>query len=309
MTGMPRTGGVLMIRTDSCAACHDAPEGGNMTDTTANTSLIKADGAGATIPVPGGDLIYKWISYLSPIAILLLWEVLAQTNVIPSRVLPAPSIVVETGWRLIEQGELQRHLLVSLVRALSGLAIGVALGLTIGVIVGFWKLGDALLDRPMQMIRAVPFFAILPLVIIWFGVGESGKLFLVAKAVLFPIYLNTVLGIRQVDPKLREVARIAKLTHWETITRIVLPGALPSILNGLRIAIAVSWLALIVAETIGARSGLGFLATDAREYLRTDVIVLTIFIYALIGILSDMIARHLEASLLRWHPNYVKRAG
>ena len=254
------------------------------------------------------DNFYKVISYLSPITVLVLWEVLAQAGVIPTRVLPAPSVVVETGWRLIQTGELQKHLLVSLLRALGGLAIGLILGLVLGVAVGFWRLGDAVLDRSLQMIRAIPFFAILPLVIIWFGVGEEGKLFLVAKAVLFPIYLNTVLGIRQVDPKLLELAKVSKLTRSETIFKVILPGALPSILNGLRVAIAVAWLALIVAETIGARSGLGFLATDAREYLRTDVIVLTIFIYALIGILSDVIARALESSLLRWHPNYAKRS-
>lgn len=250
---------------------------------------------------------YKFISYLSPVALILAWEALAQLGVIPTRVLPAPSAVLKTGWRLIETGDLQSNLLVSSLRALSGLAIGTVVGLTFGIIVGFSRLGDAVFDRSLQMVRAVPFFAILPMIIIWFGVGEAGKLFLVGKAVMFPIYLNTVLGIRQVDPKLLELARISKLTRRETIFRIILPGALPSILSGFRMAITISWLALIVAETIGARSGLGYLATDAREYLRTDVIVLTIIIYAVIGILSDVVARKLEASLLSWHPNYARR--
>lgn len=253
------------------------------------------------------DNAYQLISWLSPLVLVVLWELLARAGVISTTVLPAPSVVAVTGGRLILSGELPHHLFVSCVRAFSGLFIGVTLGLTLGVVVGFWKLGDALLDRSLQMVRAIPFFAVLPLVIIWFGVGEGGKLFIVSLAVLFPIYLNTVLGIRQVDPKLLEMARIAKLTQHETIRKVILPGALPSILNGLRIAITVSWLALIVAETIGARSGLGFLATDAREYLRTDVIVLTIFIYALIGVISDVIARKLESSLLRWHPNYARR--
>ncbi len=254
------------------------------------------------------ELAYKFISYFSPVALILAWEALAQAGVIPTRVLPAPSAVLETGWHLIETGDLQSNLLVSFLRALSGLTIGTVVGLTFGVIVGFSRLGDAVFDRSLQMVRAVPFFAILPMIIIWFGVGEAGKLFLVSKAVMFPIYLNTVLGIRQVDPKLLELARISKLTQRETIFRIILPGALPSILSGFRMAITISWLALIVAETIGARSGLGYLATDAREYLRTDVIVLTIIIYAVIGILSDVVARKLEASLLSWHPNYARRS-
>ena len=154
------------------------------------------------------------------------------------------------------------------------------------------------------MVRAVPFLAALPLTFIWFGVGEGQKIFLVSLGVLFPIYVNTVLGIRQVDPKLLELGRVQGLSHWTTIRRIVLPGALPSILTGLRYALAVAWLALVVAETVGAQAGLGFLAMDAREFLRTDVIVLTIVIYALIGAGSDWIARLLERRLLRWHPNF-----
>jgi len=282
-----------------------------MTASSVTMKVIEATGSAVSPERRQGlslDRRYRIISYLSPLALIVLWEVLARTGVISTTVLPAPSVVIETGWRLLLSGELTQHLLVSCLRALGGLFIGLLLGLGLGVIVGFWRLGDALLDRPLQMLRAIPFFAVLPLVIIWFGVGEGGKLFIVSLAVLFPIYLNTVLGIRQVDPKLLEVARVAKLTPAETIRKVILPGALPSILNGLRIAITVSWLALIVAETIGARSGLGFLATDAREYLRTDVIVLTIFIYAVIGVISDVIARKLEASLLRWHPNYARRA-
>jgi sulfonate transport system permease protein len=280
-----------------------------MTDVIASLPKTRPVSSGRSKSVFTKDLAYRAISYLSPAVLILTWELLAQAGVIPTRVLPAPSAVMETGWRLILTGELQANLLVSFLRAVSGLVIGATVGLILGVIVGFWRLGDALLDRSLQMIRAVPFFAILPMIIIWFGVGEAGKLFLVAKAVMFPIYLNTVLGIRQVDPKLLELARVMKLTRSETIFNVILPGALPSILSGLRMSITISWLALIVAETIGARSGLGFLATDAREYLRTDVIVLTIVIYAVIGILSDVVARKLEASLLSWHPNYARRSG
>jgi sulfonate transport system permease protein len=280
-----------------------------MTDVIASLPKTRPVSSGRSKSVFTKDLAYRAISYLSPAVLILTWELLAQAGVISTRVLPAPSAVMETGWRLILTGELQANLLVSFLRAVSGLVIGATVGLILGVIVGFWRLGDALLDRSLQMIRAVPFFAILPMIIIWFGVGEAGKLFLVAKAVMFPIYLNTVLGIRQVDPKLLELARVMKLTRSETIFNVILPGALPSILSGLRMSITISWLALIVAETIGARSGLGFLATDAREYLRTDVIVLTIVIYAVIGILSDVVARKLEASLLSWHPNYARRSG
>ena len=141
-------------------------------------------------------------------------------------------------------------------------------------------------------------------VIVWLGVGEAEKIFLVALGVTFPIYINTTLGIRQVDPKLIELGRVQGLGTLELIRRIILPGALPSILTGVRYALATAWLALVVAETIGAQSGIGFLAMDAREFLRTDVVVLTIVIYALIGVAADGIARILERRLLAWHPNY-----
>jgi sulfonate transport system permease protein len=196
----------------------------------------------------------------------------------------------------------------SLLRAFAGFAIGGSVAFLLGTLVGFSRLAEALIDRSVQMIRAIPFLALLPLVIVWFGVGEGEKIFLVALGVSFPIYINTTLGIRQVDPKLLELGRVQGLSNWQLIRRIILPGALPSILTGVRYALATAWLALVVAETIGAQSGLGFLAMDAREFLRTDVIVLTIVLYALIGVAADAITRLLERRLLAWHPNYSSSA-
>ncbi len=157
------------------------------------------------------------------------------------------------------------------------------------------------------MLRAIPFLAVLPLVIVWLGIGEGAKIFLVAFGVAFPIYMNTVLGIRQIDPKLIELGRVTGLSTATLIRRIILPGALPSILNGVRYGpSATAWLALVVAETIAASSGIGFLAMDAREFLRTDVIVLVIVIYAANGVAADSVAKLLERRLLAWHPNYAK---
>ncbi|KAF1072339.1 ABC transporter permease subunit [Variovorax sp.] len=182
--------------------------------------------------------------------------------------------------------------------------IGGSIGFALGTVVGFSRLAEAPFDRSIQMIRAIPFLAMLPLVIVWFGVDEGGKIFLVSLGVMFPIYINTVLGIRQVDPKLLELGRVTGLSNATLIRRIVLPGALPSILAGVRYALAVAWLALVIAETIATSSGIGYLAMDAREFLRTDVIVLTIVVYATIGVASDAVARLLERRLLAWHPNY-----
>lgn len=250
---------------------------------------------------------YTLISWLVPLGLILVWELLVRTNVIKPRVLPAPSTVFTTAWQLISNGVLPSNLLVSLGRAGLGFVIGGSIALTLGFTVGLSRLAEALVDRSLQMIRTIPFLALMPLVIVWFGIGETGKIFLVALAVTFPIYVNTVLGIRQVDPKLLELGRNYGLSRGELITKIVLPGALPSILVGLRYALGISWLALVVAETVGASSGLGFMAMDAREFLRTDVIVLSIIIYALLGILVDVIIRWLERRLLVWHPSYAKK--
>ena len=251
-----------------------------------------------------GPVTLQALSWLAPALLVVIWEALAQGGYLSPQVLPAPSKILRTAYKLTTQGTLLNDLGVSLLRATAGFAIGGAIGFVLGLLVGFSRLAEALIDRSIQMIRAIPFLAVLPLVIVWLGVGEAEKVFLVALGVTFPIYINTTLGIRQVDPKLIELARVQGLSPLALIRRIILPGALPSILTGVRYALATAWLALVVAETIGAQSGLGFLAMDAREFLRTDVIVLTIVIYALIGVLADLIARWLERRLLAWHPNY-----
>jgi sulfonate transport system permease protein len=249
---------------------------------------------------------YALLSWLTPLLLLTAWEALSRAGVIPTIVLPAPSTVLATAKGLIETGELQTHLLASLQRAVIGFAIGSSVGLSLGMLVGFSKLADALLDRTLQAIRAVPFLAIIPLVIVWFGIGEASKIFLIALGCSFPMYLNTALGIRQVDPKLVEMARVMGLRGAQLVAYTIFPGALPSILNGVRLALTTAWLALVVGEAFGASAGIGFLATNAREFLQTDIMVLVIALYALIGLGTDLLARTLERRLLAWHPNYAQ---
>ncbi|MBB3769998.1 sulfonate transport system permease protein [Angulomicrobium tetraedrale] len=261
----------------------------------------------SSAPLPGirlGQNGLVALSWLVPVLLLIVWEGLARFGWIEPHLLPAPSKVALTAYKLTVSGTLLHDLAVSLLRAAVGFAIGGGIGFALGTLVGFSRIAEAFIDRSVQMVRAIPFLAVLPLVIVWLGVGEGQKIFLVALGVAFPIYVNTTLGIRQVDPKLVELGRVQGLSNWELIARIVLPGALPSILTGVRFSLATAWLALVVAETIGAQAGLGFLALDAREFLRTDVIVLTVIIYAMIGVAADSLARLLERRLLKWHPNY-----
>lgn len=246
------------------------------------------------------------LSWLLPAFIFLIWELAARRGLISPQVMPAPSRVFQTGYELLASGELLVHLSASMMRAAIGFVIGGLLGFGLGVVTGFSPLAHALLDRSIQMLRAIPFLALLPLVIIWFGVDEGGKIFLVSLAVLFPIYINTVLGIRQIDPKLLELAKVTGLSRPEIVRRIILPGAMPSVLTGVRYSLASAWLALVIAETLATTKGIGFLAMDAREFLQTDVILLTILTYAVIGVMADVLARVLENRLLGWHPNYAR---
>lgn len=251
---------------------------------------------------------YRWLSWIVPALLLVLWQVVARLGLIPPQVLPAPSSVAATALELASNGELFVHLGVSLLRAAAGFAIGGTIGLALGILVGFSPLAQALLDRSIQMVRAIPFLAMLPLVIVWFGVGEVAKIFLVALAVLFPMYINTMLGIRQIDPKLMELAKVVGLDWAAVVRRIILPGAMPSILTGVRYALAHAWLALVIAETLATTKGIGFLAMDAREFLQTNVILLTMIIYAIIGVVADALVRLLETHFLSWHANYTKGA-
>lgn len=244
--------------------------------------------------------------WLLPAAIIAGWEIASRAGLIPANVLPAPSAVAEAFWRLTLSGELVRNIGVSTLRALSGFAIGGSIGFALGLANGLSALSRGLTDTTLQMIRNIPHLALIPLVILWFGIDEEAKLFLVALGVFFPIYVNTLLGIQSVDPQLVEMGRVYGLDRRALFLRVILPGALPSIFVGLRYALGIMWLTLIVAETISASSGLGYMAMQAREFLLIDVVVLSILIYALLGKLADSLARLLERLSLGWHPAFQK---
>jgi sulfonate transport system permease protein len=239
-----------------------------------------------------------------PILLVLIWQLASQTGWLPSRVLPAPTAVIQAAIQLTQSGELLRNVGVSAGRALTGFLIGGSIGFILGLANGLSRWSETLFDTSVQMLRNIPHLAMIPLVIVWFGIGEEAKVFLVALGVLFPIYLNTYYGIRTVDQGLLEMGKIYGLKPWELFTQIILPGALPSILVGVRYALGIMWLTLIVSETIAADSGIGYMAMNAREFMQTDVVVFSILLYALLGKLADSIARLLEAKLLQWHPSY-----
>ena len=244
------------------------------------------------------------LGWLLPVVIVALWELAARAGLIASNVLPAPTAVLEAFWRLLRSGELVQNIGVSAARALAGFVVGGSIGFVLGLANGVSALSRGLTDTTLQMIRNIPHLALIPLVILWFGIDEEAKLFLVALGVFFPIYVNTLLGIQSVDPQLVEMGRIYGMNRWQLFARVILPGALPAIFVGLRYALGIMWLTLIVAETIAASSGLGYMAMQAREFLLIDVVVLSILIYALLGKLADSLARLLERLSLQWHPAF-----
>jgi sulfonate transport system permease protein len=253
--------------------------------------------------LPSIDGLTQWIV---PLVILLAWQVACVAGFVPARVMPAPSDVALAGWKLLQSGELAQNIWVSFWRASVGFAIGGSIGFAFGLANGLSELSSKLTDTTLQMVRNVPHLALIPLVILWFGIDESAKLFLVALGVFFPIYLNTLHGIRTVDPQLIEMGRIYGMSNGELFRRVIFPGALPSIFVGVRFALGIMWLTLIVAETIAASSGLGYMAMQAREFMQIDVVVLSILIYALLGKVADSASRVLERLTLSWHPAFQK---
>lgn len=241
-----------------------------------------------------------------PLAILVLWQVLASTGLISARTMSSPITIAGSFYALTINGELLHHLLVSLARVGVGLAIGVFAGVVFALIAGLSKAGEDAVDSTLQMVRTLPHLALVPLFILWFGIGEVPKIALIALGAAFPIYLNLFSGIRGVDAKVLEAAKTLGLSRAELITHVILPGALPSALVGLRYSLGVAWLSLVVAEQINASSGIGYLVMTARDFLRTDIIFVGLIIYAVLGLLADQLVRALERRVLVWRPSFVK---
>ncbi|MCG5214788.1 ABC transporter permease subunit [Streptosporangium soli] len=242
----------------------------------------------------------RWRRAVTPVLIVVLWEGAARLGILPPEKLSPPSDVLSVGLRLTLDGTLGLHLLHSLLRAFVGLAVGGVLGLALGALAGLIRLGDDLVDPTVQMARMLPHLGLVPLLLIWVGIGEPLKISLVALGAFFPIYLNTYTGIRGIDERLVEAARTCGLSAAARVRHVVLPGALPSLFLGVRLAFGAGWLSLVVGEQVNAETGIGFLMMEARDFSQTDVVVLGLLIYALLGMLSDFGLRVAERRALAW---------
>lgn len=239
-----------------------------------------------------------------PVGLVLLWFLTSATGVLPESVLASPVDVIRQAVDLTKNGELPSAIAASGRRAAIGFLIGASVALTLSLLAGLFRLGEDVIDSSMGMFRAIPWVGLIPLFIVWFGIEETPKIALVALGVTYPLYFNIYGGIRSTDAQLVEAARMMGLGRLGLIKYVILPSALPGALVGLRYALSTAWLALVFAEQINADAGLGYLMSNAQQYFRTDVIVLCLVVYALLGLACDFAVRILSRRLLTWRANF-----
>ena len=290
---------------------------------TANASLVARDQAGVAGAALSGDTAGQaparsaarrrrnrsWYRLISPLVVVALWQVASSTGILPASKLASPASIAHTAYTLVvtnspTYGTLQESLLVSCERWAVGLAIGVAVGVLLAIVTGLSRLGEAVADPILQALRSIPLLGLIPLFIVWFGIGELPKVLFVMLSALFPMYLNTFAGIRGVDSKLGELGHVLGLRRSEMIRHIVLPGALPAALTGLQLSVVFSMLALVVGEQINATGGLGFMITQAQQFLDNSVIMVALIVYAILGLLANGAVRLLQRKALAWRRDF-----
>jgi sulfonate transport system permease protein len=242
---------------------------------------------------PGGIL-------LGPLGLVVIWQIASMTGLLSPKILAAPSTAATTGFDMLVSGVLVHHLLASAQRAYLGLGIGVVFGLAFALIAGLTRSGEAVVDGLVQIKRAIPTLALIPLGILWLGIGEAMKVALIATSVFIPVYINTHAGLRGIDLRYVELARTVGLGPTDFLRRVAIPGALPDFFTGLRLAVTTCWTSLVVLEQINTTSGIGYLMNRARDYGQTDVMVVGLAVYAILGLMSDTVVRLLERKALAY---------
>lgn len=254
---------------------------------------------------PWGPILSDWgMGALIPAVTLVLWQLAGNAGLISAEFLPTPLSIARAFGDLLVTGEFTHHLGVSMGRAAIGFLIGGVLGLLFGVVTGLFRTVEYVLDPSVQVLRLVPHLAIAPLIILWFGFGEMSKVVIIMTGSFFPLYINTFMGIRNVDNKLFEVARVLGFSPYQKLRRLIIPAAMPGILLGLRLSMAVAWIGLVVAELIGSQSGIGFLINEAKQNSNTEIVFVGIIIFAIVGKLIDSLFRIIERKFLFWRDSY-----
>jgi sulfonate transport system permease protein len=252
---------------------------------------------------------WRWIRPISPVVVVGLWQAASSAGIVPASKLASPASIAHTAYDLIvtnspTYGTLQGSLLASCERWAIGFVLGIAIGVLLAIVTGLSRVGEAVADPILQALRSVPLLGLIPLFIVWFGIGQLPKILFVLLSALFPMYLNTFAGIRGVDGRLGELGQALGLRRSELIRHIVLPGALPAALTGLQLSVVASLLALVVGEQINATSGLGFMITQAQQFVNNSVIMVALIVYAILGLLLNGAVRLLERKALAWRHDF-----
>ena len=234
------------------------------------------------------------------VTIIGIWQGLFCLGLLNPILLPAPLQIALTFWDLFKSGDLPRHIGISVLRVLEGFGIAALSGLVLGIAIGLSRTLDRWTDLIIQVVKPIPPIAWIPLAILWFGIGEQSKVYIIFLGAFFPIIINTIDGIRQTDQKLVEVARILAVPRFKFVRQVVLPGALPAIMTGLRVGLMVAWMCVVAAELIAASSGIGYLIMDARQLSQSDVVIVGMITIGVIGKLMDSLIKRLENRLIRW---------
>ena len=237
---------------------------------------------------------------IGPLVLLGAWSLASATGRLDPRVLPAPWSVVHTGWQLWRAGTLGPDLEISLQRAGEGFALGLVAGVLLALLAGLSRVGAALIDGNVQINRALPILGMIPLFILWLGIGETFKISIIAIAVYIPIYINLSAALSAIDQRYVELAETLELSRWQFLRQVVIPGALPGFFTGLRLGVTGAWLALVVVEEVNATSGLGYLMYQQATYGLIDSVVLGLVIYGIWGFASDLVVRLIERRVLSW---------
>ncbi|MFE7791673.1 ABC transporter permease [Streptomyces sp. NPDC057460] len=247
---------------------------------------------------PGRSLPFGRL--IGPVLVVAVWWGASAVGYLDPRILSGPGAVVSTATDLIQSGRLQDNVLISLQRAGLGLFFGVAAGVILAVAAGLSRTGEYLLDGPLQIKRAIPSLAMLPLLILWLGIGEQMKVTVIALGVAVNMYINTYSSLTGIDSRYVELAEGLDLSRRQFIRKVVVPGSLPGFFVGLRLGVTASWLGLIVVEQINATSGIGYMMFQAQQYAQSDVIIVGLVAYGIFGFASDAAVRAIERRALSW---------
>jgi len=239
-----------------------------------------------------------------PLAVVALWQALSELGLVRPILLPPPTRVAAAFWSLGASGELFRHIGVSVLRVLEGFAVAALAGLSLGLAIGLWRWVERGTDLFLQLLKPIPPIAWIPLAILWFGIGEGAKVFIIFLGAFFPILVNTVDGIRQTDHRFVELARILEIPRRRFILQVVVPGALPAIMTGLRVGVMVAWMCVVASELIAASSGIGYLIMDARQLSQTDVVLVGMITIGVLGKVLDVVLKRLERRLVTWKTTF-----